>query len=222
MEYNTTKQPLILPEYGRNVQMMADYLLTIEDRDRRTEAAKELVSIMVNMNPTVRETKDYRQKMWNFLAEMCEYKLEVDFPFPITKVTDLPKPEKLQYNLNDIRFRHYGYTVERMIKAAVELPEGEEKDVLVRMIANNMKRNYVLWNQKSVTDEIIVSDLLRLSQGRLSLPSDVKLMNVSVQGGGMMGMQKRNNFKKKNNNNNQGKKNNNNNRNNNNNNKKPM
>lgn len=222
MEYNTTKQPLILPEYGRNVQMMADYLLTIEDRDRRTEAAKELVSIMVNMNPAVRETKDYRQKMWNFLAEMCEYKLDVDFPFPITKATDLPKPEKLQYNLNDIRFRHYGYTVERMIKAAVELPEGEEKDVLVRMIANNMKRNYVLWNQKSVTDEIIVSDLLRLSQGRLSLPNDVKLMNVSVQAGGMMGMQKRNNFKKKNNNNNQGKKNNNNNRNNNNNNKKPM
>ena len=88
------------------------------------------------------------------------------------------------------------------------------------MIANNMKRNYVLWNQKSVTDEIIAGDLLRLSQGRLSLPEDVKLMNVSVQGGGMMGMQKRNNFKKKNNNNNQGKKNNN--RNNNNNNKKPM
>ena len=157
MEYNTTKQPLILPEYGRNVQMMADYLLTIDDRERRTEAAKELVSIMVNMNPAVRETKDYRQKMWNFLAEMCEYKLDVDFPFPITKVTDLPKPERLQYNLNDIRFRHYGYTVERMIKAAVELPEGEEKDVLVRMIANNMKRNYVLWNQKSVTDEIIVN-----------------------------------------------------------------
>ena len=220
MEYNTTKQPLILPEYGRNVQMMADYLLTIEDRDRRTEAAKELVSIMVNMNVTVRETKDYRQKMWDFLAQLCDYKLDVDFPYPIAKAADLPKPEKLQYNLNDIRFRHYGYTVERMIKAAMELPEGEEKDVLVRMIANNMKRNYVLWNQKSVTDEIIAGDLLRLSQGRLSLPEDVKLMNVSVQGGGMMGMQKRNNFKKKNNNNNQGKKNNN--RNNNNNNKKPM
>ena len=210
MEYNTTKQPLILPEYGRNVQMMADYLLTIKDRDRRTEAAKELVSIMINMNPIVRETKDYKQKMWDFLAQLCGYKLDVDFPYPITRVSELPKPEKLQYNLNEIRFRHYGYTVERMIKAAMELEDGEEKDVLVRMIANNMKRNYALWNQKSVTDEIIASDLKRLSQGRLCLADDVKLMNVTVQNNGMMGgMQKRNNFKKKNNNN-QGKKNNNN------------
>ena len=84
MEYNTTKEKLILPEYGRNVQMMAQYLMTIEDRNRRTEAAKELVSIMVNMNVAVRDTKDYRMKIWDYLAQLCDYKLDVDFPFPIT------------------------------------------------------------------------------------------------------------------------------------------
>ncbi|MCQ2959804.1 MAG: DUF4290 domain-containing protein [Bacteroidales bacterium] len=209
MEYNTTKQPLILPEYGRNVQMMADHLLTIQDKEKRTEAAKELVSIMINMNSSVRETKDYKQKMWDFLAQLCDYKLDVDFPFPITKATELPRPENMDYNQNEIRFRHYGYTVERMIKAAVELEDGEEKNILIRMIANNMKRNYVVWNQKSVTDEIIVNDLNRLSQGRLKLSEDVRLMNVNVQNPQQGGNKKNNNFKR----NNQGKKNRNNNKN---------
>lgn len=206
MEYNTTKQPLILPEYGRNVQMMADHLLTIKDRDKRTEAAKELVAIMVNMNPSVRETKDYKQKMWNFLAQLCDYQLDVDFPFPITKAEEMGMPEHLDYNMNEIKCRHYGYTVERMINAAVELEDGEERDVLVKMIANNMKRNYVVWNQKSVNDEIIINDLSRLSKGRLKLSEDTRLMNVNVQNQSQ-GQKKNNNFKH----NNQGKKNKNNN-----------
>ncbi len=215
MEYNTTKQPLILPEYGRNVQMMADHLLTIKDRDKRTEAAKELVAIMVNMNPSVRETKDYKQKMWDFLAQLCDYQLDVDFPFPITKAEEMGMPERLDYNMNEIKCRHYGYTVERMINAAVELQEGEERDVLVRMIANNMKRNYVVWNQKSVNDEIIINDLNRLSKGRLKLSEDTRLMNVNVPTQSQ-GQKKNNNFKH----NNQGKKNkNSNNKNNNNKNK---
>lgn len=203
MEYNTTREALILPEYGRNVQMMANHLLTIQDRNRRTEAAKELVAIMVNMNPTVRDTKDYRQKMWDFLAQLCDYKLDVDFPFPISKAEDLSAPEKLDYNMNEIRFRHYGFSVERMVNAAVEMPEGEERDALVRMIANTMKRNYVTWNQKSVTDEIIINDLSRLSKGRLTMSSETRLMNVNMPTLGSGQQQKKNNFKRQN----QGKKN---------------
>ncbi len=195
MEYNTVKKDLILPEYGRNVQMMADYLLTIQDRNQRNEAAQELIAIMTNMNPSVRETKDYKQKLWDFLAQLCDYKLDVDFPYPITKVAELSKPEKLDYNMNDIRLRHYGYTVERMIKAAVELENEEERNILVLMIANNMKRNFVVWNQKSVTDEIISDDLLRLSNGKLSLPTDSKLVNVA---NATSSNQKKKNFKKNN------------------------
>lgn len=195
MEYNTVKKDLILPEYGRNVQMMADHLLTIQDRNQRNEAAQELIAIMTNMNPSVRETKDYKQKLWDFLAQLCDYKLDVDFPYPITKVAELSKPEKLDYNMNDIRLRHYGYTVERMIKAAVELDNEEERNILVLMIANNMKRNFVVWNQKSVTDEIINDDLLRLSNGKLSLPNDSKLVNVANANGSN---QQKKNFKKNN------------------------
>ncbi|MCQ2608222.1 MAG: DUF4290 domain-containing protein [Bacteroidales bacterium] len=203
MEYNTTRENLILPEYGRNLQMMANHLLTIQDREKRNEAANDLVSIMVNMNPSVREAKDYKQKMWDYLAQLCDYKLDVDFPFPITKVAELPAPEKLDYNMNEIRFRHYGYTVERMISAAVQLPDNESKDTLIHMIANTMKRNYVMWNQKSVTDEIIINDLMRLSKGRLNLSSETKLANVNMPTNGLQN-QKKGNFKRQNN---QGKKN---------------
>ena len=207
MEYNTTKEKLILPEYGRNVQMMAQYLMTIEDRNRRTEAAKELVSIMVNMNVAVRDTKDYRLKIWDYLAQLCDYKLDVDFPFPITKPTDIGAPEKLQYNMNEIRFRHYGYTVERLIESAAKLPEGEERDALSMMIANNMKRNYIVWNQKSVTDEIIINDLFRLSKGKLRLADGTRLASVNAQPMSQMNQRRNNNNFKRNQ---QGKKNNNN------------
>ena len=199
MEYNTTKESLILPEYGRNVQMMAEHLLTIPDKANRTEAAKELIAIMINMNPSVRETKDYKQKMWDYLAQLCDFKLDVDFPFPISKPADAEKPERLQYNMNEIRCRHYGYTVERMIQAACDMESSEERDALVHMIANNMKRNYVIWNQKSVTDEIVINDLIRLSKGRLNLASDTRLMNVNVPTTSMP--KKVNNFKRQNNNN---------------------
>lgn len=211
MEYNTTRESLILPEYGRNLQLMAEHLLTISDKANRTEVAKELIAIMINMNPSVRETKDYKQKMWDYLAQLCDYKLDVDFPFPISKLTDAEKPQRLQYNMNEIRCRHYGYTVERMIQAACDMESSEERDALVHMIANNMKRNYVIWNQKSVTDEIVINDLIRISKGRLNLASDTKLMNVNVPNGVVQ--KKTNNFKRQNNNN-QWRRNNNNNNNN--------
>lgn len=180
MQYNTTQKKLLLPEYGRNVQMMAEYLLTLEDKERRTSAAYELVNALINMNPAVKETKDYKQKMWNFLSELCGHKLEIDFPYPIQKASDLPPPEKIQYSTSRIKFRHYGMLTEQMIEAATKYEEGEEKNELIRMIANHMKKTYVAWNQKSVTDSIIIHDLYKLSNGALNLHEDTKLMHVAI------------------------------------------
>lgn len=180
MEYNTTQKKLILPEYGRNVQMMAEHLLRIEDREKRTEAAHELVAIMTNMNPLVKETKDYKQKIWDFLAELCDHKLDIDFPYPITKTSELPPPEKLEYNTSKIKFRHYGLIIERLIEAASKFEDGPDKEVLIKMIANHMKKTYIAWNQKSVNDSIIIHDLFKLSHGTLNLSEETKLMHVSV------------------------------------------
>ena len=160
--------------------MMAEHLLAIEDRDKRTEAAHELVAIMTNMNPLVKETKDYKQKIWDFLAELCEHKLDIDFPFPITKVSELPKPSKLDYNTSRIKYRHYGLTIERLIDAASSFEDGPDKDVLIKMIANHMKKTYVAWNQKSVNDSIIISDLFKMSNGKLNLSEETKLMHVNA------------------------------------------
>lgn len=180
MEYNTTQKKLILPEYGRNVQMMAEHLLEIEDRQKRTEAAHELVAIMTNMNPLVKETKDYRQKIWDFLSELCEHKLDIDFPYPITKTSELPPPDKLEYNSSKIKFRHYGLIIERLIDAASKFEDGPDKDVLIKMIANHMKKTYIAWNQKSVNDSIIINDLFKISHGKLNLSEETKLMHVAV------------------------------------------
>ena len=179
MEYNTTLNKLILPEYGRNVQMMAEHLFTIEDKAARTEAAHELVSIMINMNPAVKDIKDHKQKMWDFLAQICNYKLDVDFPYPITNPLELPEVEKLPYNNGKIKYRHYGLVIERLIQAASEYEEGPDKDALIKMIANHMKKTYVAWNQKPVNDSIIINDLYQISNGKLNLDEETKLMHVS-------------------------------------------
>ena len=179
MEYNTALEKLILPEYGRNVQMMAHHLLTIEDKTTRTEAAHELVSIMINMNPAVKETKDYKQKIWDFLAQICNYSLDIDFPYPITNPKELPDIEKIPYNNGRIKYRHYGLMIERLIKAASEHEDGEDKDVLIKMIANHMKKTYVAWNQKPVNDSIIINDLHQMSNGKLNLDQETKLMHVN-------------------------------------------
>ncbi|MDA3883550.1 MAG: DUF4290 domain-containing protein [Bacteroidales bacterium] len=180
MDYNTTQKKIILPEYGRNIQKMAEYLFEIEDRDERTKAAHELVSIMINMSPAVKDTKDHKQKIWDFLAQMCEYKLDIDYPFEIMNVAELANTERLPYTTGKIKYRHYGLMIERLISAACDYEEGEEKVQLIKMIANHMKKTYVAWNKKSVNDSIIINDLYHISQGKLVLDEDTKLMHVVV------------------------------------------
>jgi len=206
MEYNTTQNKLILPEYGRNVQMMAEHLLAIEDREKRTKAAHELVGIMTNMHPEVKETKDHKQKIWDFLVEICEDKLDVDFPFPPTQKDEIKTSPTLAYNDSRIKFRHYGITIERLIKKAAEFEEGPDKDTLIKMIANHMKKTYVAWNQKSVTDQIIISDLYKISDGRIELDEETKLMHVSIVAKPKNNTNNNNNKKKKNTNNNNNRK----------------
>src|SRR5690554_48584 len=180
MDYNTTQKKIILPEYGRNIQKMAEHLFEIEDRDGRTKAAHELVSIMINMSPAVKDTKDHKQKIWDFLAQMCEYKLDIDYPFEIINVAELANTEPLPYTTGKIKYRHYGLMIERLISAACDYEEGEEKEQLIKMIANHMKKTYVAWNKKPVNDSIIISDLHHISQGKLVLSDDTKLMHVVV------------------------------------------
>ena len=139
--YNTQLKKLILPEYGRNIQNMVDYCLTIEDRDERNHCAYSIVDTMVTMFPELQNEADYVHKLWDHLAIMSDFKLDIDYPYDVVKEENLEsKPEPIHYALEKIKFRHYGKIIERMIVRAAQYPEGEERDALVMLLANHMKK----------------------------------------------------------------------------------
>jgi hypothetical protein len=175
-DYNTSRNKLILPEYGRNIQKMVEHILTIADREERNRLAQAVIIIMGNMNPHLRDINDFKHKLWDHLAIMANFQLDIDFPYEIPQPEEFAeKPRRVSYNTNEIRYRHYGNIVENLIKEAVKLPEGEDRDTLTKLIANHMKKSYLAWNRDSVTDEIIFNDLYQLSGKRLNVKEGVKL-----------------------------------------------
>lgn len=175
-DYNTSRNKLILPEYGRNIQKMVEHILTISDREERNRLAHAVIIIMGNMNPHLRDINDFKHKLWDHLAIMADFKLDIDFPYEIPRPEEFTeKPRSVSYNDRDIRYRHYGHIVEDLIKEALKLPEGDDKDTLIKLIANHMKKSYLAWNRDSVTDEIILNDLYELSGRKLTIKEGIKL-----------------------------------------------
>ncbi|MDO4755592.1 MAG: DUF4290 domain-containing protein [Parabacteroides sp.] len=178
MRYNTEEKKLALPEYGRNIQNMVDYCVTIEDRDERKRCADTIIYIMGNMFPHLRDVNDFKHILWDHLAIMSDFKLDIDYPYEIVKKEDLnTRPPRLPYNNSRIRYRHYGKTLEKMIQKATELEPGAEKDVLVKLLATQMKKSFLNWNKESVEDSKIFKDLDELSGGKIVLNEEAyKLM----------------------------------------------
>lgn len=171
MEYNTQREQLKITDYGRNVAKMIDYCKTIADRDERNAMANTIVDVMAQVNPKVRERTDYKHTLWDHMMMLAGYDLDVDCPYEVSREqAEGFKPEPLHYSEGDIRFRHYGRTVENMIKAVAAMPEGEERDLLTAQTAHTMKRQYLQWNRDTVDDELIAEQLTELSGGRLRLP----------------------------------------------------
>ena len=171
LEYNTRLERMPLPEYGRNIQRMVDYALTIEDREERTKCAYAIVKIMSNLFPKLREMADFKNKIWDHLAVMSDFKLDIDYPVEIVRPETLClQPERVPYPTGRIKVRHYGHSVERLIEKAVEMEEGEEKARLVQLIANHMKKCYQIVNREVPEDEKIREDLRTLSDGRIDVP----------------------------------------------------
>ncbi len=178
MEYTTHNERLILPEYGRNVQRMVDYAVTIEDREERTRCAHTIIDIMGNLFPYLRDVDDFKHKLWDHIAIMSDFKLDIDFPYEIVKKEELnTRPEPIPYNDTKIRNQHYGRHLEELIHIASDYPEGEERDHLVELIANQMKKNFLAWNKEIARDDKIFEDLRELSNGKIDYSSDsIRLM----------------------------------------------
>ena len=203
MEYNTKQKRLPLPEYGRSVQKMVDHALTIEDKEERQQCAETIVRIMGSMFPNNRNLPDYERKLWDHLAIMSDFKLEIDYPFEVIKKEEFHvPPQRVSYRNGEIRNRHYGRIVEEMISHACTLEPGEERDCLVELITIQMKKNYAAWNKEGVEDKRIFEDLREYSKGVINITEgEIKT------GGGQQYNAQRNNARKGVNNGNNGKKN---------------
>ena len=182
MEYNTQKKKLLLPEYGRNIQKMVDHILTIENRDERNRAAKTVIDVMGNLYPHLRDVPDFRHKLWDHLAIMADFKLDIDYPYEIIRKDNLvTKPDPIPYPSTKIRYRHYGRTLEILIKKACEFQEGDEKKNLVALICNHMKKDYMAWNKDTVDDRKIAEDLAEFSGGKLQMDDEIlRLMSERI------------------------------------------
>lgn len=172
-EYNTQLDPLILKEYGRNIQKLVKYVVSIEDRDARTKYAHTLVELMRQINPNMKEGPEYTQKLWDDLYIMSGLKLDVDSPFPLPEEDLLGrKPKKLSYHREEIKFKHYGKNIELLVRKAVNMEDEAEREAAVIYIAKLMKSFYSTWNKDSGDDSIIIQNIKELSKNKLEVDFD--------------------------------------------------
>lgn len=180
MDYPTLQGKLIMPEYGRNIQQMVSYALTIEDKEERTRCVHTIINIMGNLFPYLRDVNDFKHKLWDHVAIMSDFKLDIDFPYEIvTKENLYTRPERLPYKNSRIKYMHYGRTIEQMIERVCDYDNEEEKGELIRLIANQMKKSYLSWNKDIVDDRKIFDDLRELSKNKLDIKEeDVRLLET--------------------------------------------
>lgn len=175
-DYNTSRERLILPEYGRNIQKLVRHLSTIESIEERNRYAQALIQVMGNLNPHLRDINDFKHKLWDHLAIISDFNLDIDSPYPTpTRETISEKPKTVAYGSTDLRFKHYGKNIEYLVDKACKMEEGQDKQDFILMVANVMKRFYLIWNKEAVVDEIIFKDLELISKGRIKLGNEVKL-----------------------------------------------
>ena len=179
MEYNTGRNRLIIPEYGRHIQKLIDYAISLEDREERNKIAMAIVDVMGQLNPQLRDITDFKHKLWDHLFIISDFKLDVDSPYE--KPSELSyrvKPQRITYPALNIKFRHYGRIIQQMIKEISDIEDSPKKEQLVFNLANFMKMLYVNWNKDSVTDEVILSHLREMSGGKLTLKEDTQLQQT--------------------------------------------
>lgn len=175
-DYNSSRSRMVLPEYGRNIQKMVEYLKSIEDREERNRMAQAVINVMGNLNPHLRDVVDFKHKLWDHLAIIANFELDIDFPYEAPKREVLfEPPRRVPYTQSNLKFRHYGKVLENFVKAAAKMPDGPEKDSYIHTIANHMKKSYLTWNKEIVSDDVILKDMYTLSGGQIQPRQEIKL-----------------------------------------------
>ena len=170
LDYNTGREKLFMPEYGREIQKMVDYAVSLPSKEERLKCAKTIVRMMLTKVPQIRDNAGYEQTLWDHLYLMSDKQLDIDWPFDVadaekihSKPTPIPLPQKR------IRLRHYGKLVDELLEKLKTMPEGEERTELIRQTANQMKRDLLTWGHGSADDEKVVDDMARLTDGAVQI-----------------------------------------------------
>lgn len=182
LRYNTQLKRLVLPEYGRNIQEMVDYCLTIPDREERTVCAYSIIAAMANLFPELKSAGEYNHKLWDHLAIMSDFNLDIDYPCEVIRPDNLAsRPELVKYQQGSLRWRHYGRTIQDMIDRASGMDEGEERTELIRLVANQMKKMLLSVNKEGVEDSRVFHDLTEMSGGAIRIsPDEMKLSDYII------------------------------------------
>lgn len=179
MDYNTQRTQLVLPEYGRCIQDMVEYAMTIEDRKERQRCAFTIIDLMSNIQKFSGDENDFYQKLWNHLALISGYKLDIDYPVEIQRADEQQqKRDKVPYPQKKIKRRHYGFIIEQFTKRLVDIEPGQERNNMIEFVANQMKRSLASWNPNALDDEKVMDDLADYTNKKVSLlPSEVNLIS---------------------------------------------
>lgn len=211
--YNTEKEKLRMPEYGRNILEMVKQLKAIEDRQKRSEQAKVVVKAMETLNPQVHSQENFEQKLWDHLYLIAGLDLDIDSPYPAPVVEELnTRPEVIPLKKKPVKATHYGRNIESIIDLIAEEPEGDVKTAMIKSLAIYMRQQYLIWNKDNVADQTIFSDIEKLSDYRIKVPEGISLskiadsasfsrptMSINVGGSGQGQNRNWNNKKRKNN-----------------------
>ncbi|GAB6982830.1 DUF4290 domain-containing protein [Prevotella dentasini] len=181
LDYNTQRERLILPGYGREIQKMIDHAITLPTKEERQQCAETIVAVMDNMNPQNRDNADYMQKLWDHLAIMAGFRLDIDYPCDVSQAAQIARrPEPMDYPAGDTPVRHYGRIMSSLFGRLKEMQPGEERDELTRLVANQMKRSLMQWSHGSADNEKVASDLARYTDGKIQLDlSTFKFSKIS-------------------------------------------
>ena len=176
MDYNTQRTKLIMPEYGRHVQKMIDYVVKIEDKEKRNEQIRAVVTVMGILNPQLRDLSDFKHKLWDHVQIISDFEIDIDSPYPTpTKETFSTKPNPIPLDKTPLKAAHYGRNIQNMIDMISAREDDELRQNMVIVLAGYMRQQYIIWNKESVTEDLIFRDIKVLSDGKLSVPEDFHL-----------------------------------------------
>ncbi len=179
-DYNTNRPEMIIPEYGRNIQKMVEHAISIKDKEERNKIAHAIISVMGQLNPHLRDIADFKHKLWDHLFIISDFKLDVDSPYPLPdKEVLFEKPEAMAYPKTENRFKHYGKSVKTLIDTAIAIEDKEEQKALTGVILNLMKKTYLTFNQNSVDDSQILTDLKIISKDQLNAPEGFQMISTN-------------------------------------------